>query len=144
MAEKLEGYLVGATNLVRFNIDSIFGVAHIDSVELNARAKGFLQHVGGFISSRQAEDQLVSYGIIPEVNEEILFSGDSDLEIKKYLLKALPAASVEDLFLTNNGMNAIYSAFMAISEIQTKKGKKIWTLNRQQHRNKKLNMMTRK
>jgi cystathionine gamma-synthase len=126
MAEKLEGYLVGATNLVRFNIDSIFGVAHIDSVELNARAKGFLQHVGGFISSRQAEDQLVSYGIIPEVNEEILFSGDSDLEIKKYLLKALPAASVEDLFLTNNGMNAIYSAFMAISEIQTKKGKKIW------------------
>jgi cystathionine gamma-synthase len=126
MATRLEVYLNGQAKLVRLNTGTIYGIAHPDEGELNSKAKSFLQHVGGFLSSRQAEDELVKLGLITKAYEEILFSGDSELEIKHNLLKVLLEASGDDLFITNSGMNAIYSTFSSLREIQSQRGKTIW------------------
>jgi len=126
IASRLENYLKSETITVRFQEDGIYGIAHKDEAEINARAKSFLQHMGGFLPSRQAEDQLVKLGLLKNAAHEVLFAADSENEIKRYLLKALPDATPEDLFLAGSGMNAIYSAFKSVSEVQAKKGKTIW------------------
>jgi len=126
IANRLEAYLKSASSVTRFHADGIYGVAHKDDADTNAKAKSFLQHMGGFLPSRQAEDQLVKLGLLAKAAEEELYQGESETTIKQYLQKALPGASSEDLFLTGSGMNAIYSAFKSVSEIQAKKGKTIW------------------
>jgi cystathionine gamma-synthase len=106
---------------------ALHGIAHPeDAPGLAARAKTFLQNVGGFLSSRAAEDELVRRGLLPAAQPETLFAGDAIAEVKRHLRPAFPAAGDADLLLAGCGMNAIYATFRAASELQAARGRTVW------------------
>ena len=113
----------------------LHGVAHpADSAPLAALAKTYLQNLGGFISSREAEDHLVRLGLLSAVHAEAMFRGDAPTEIRRHLRAVLnsgpaPVATPvtdADLFLTNCGMSAIYAAFRAVADLQAARGRTVW------------------
>lgn len=108
-----------------FSADGIDGVAHADTPELNARGKVFLQNIGGFLSSRAAEDHLVRLGRFKAAAPETLFAGDATAEIKRVLRGPFPVADA-DLLLAPSGMNALYAAFRAVSAVQARAGRTAW------------------
>ena len=63
LAEALCRWVGGDARVVVEGVLTAVAFAHVP--ERNARAKAFLQHCGGFISSRQAEDALVAAGLVP-------------------------------------------------------------------------------
>jgi cystathionine gamma-synthase len=109
-----------------FSADGINGVIHADKTDLSGRAKLFLQNIGGFMSSREAEDHLVRRGLRQEVHGEKLFVGNASEEVRRYLHRALPGSGYEDIFLANSGMNAVFSAFHAAAELQAERGRTVW------------------
>jgi len=109
-----------------FSSDGLHGISHSEDPELAARAKSFLQHTGGFLSSREAEDRLVRLGALPAAEPETLFDGDAAAVIKRQLRRAFPSAGDHDLWLTNSGMNAVYAAFRALSAQQAARGRTLW------------------
>lgn len=109
--------------------DAIHGVAHAADPAIASQAKLFLQHVGGFISSREAEDQLIARGLRTAPFPETAHPGGAAAcrtTIEAELLTALPGARAGDLLLANCGMNAFYAAYRAISEIQAPRGRTGW------------------
>jgi len=107
--------------------DGLHGVAHpAADAELAGRAKLFLQHVGGFLSSREAEDRLVRLGVLAAAEPEALFAGDAAAEIRRQVRPAFPTAGAPDLFLANSGMNAVYASFRALTELQAARGRTLW------------------
>jgi cystathionine gamma-synthase len=125
LADELLAHL-GAAHAVRFAADGVHGVAHPESPELAGRAKTFLQNTGGFLSSREAEDRLVRLGALPVVAPEELFAGDARAEVQRVLRRAFPAAGSDDCFLCACGINAVYSAFRSVAELQAARGRTIW------------------
>ncbi len=124
MAGRLAAHLGAAA--VRVHDHGVHGVAHPPSPELAARAKVFLQNVGGFLSSRAAEDELVRRGLRPAAEPEELFAGDARAEVRRHLQPAFPGVADADLLLANCGMNAVDSAFRAVSELQAARGRTVW------------------
>ena len=108
-----------------FFAEGIDGVAHVDTPEWNSRAKVYLQNLGGFLSSRAAEDHLVRLGLLAGASPEKLFPGDAVAEIKRVLRGPFPVADA-DLLLAPSGMNALYAAFHAISAVQARTGRTAW------------------
>ncbi len=125
MADRLAAHL-GAAHVIRVVDADIHGIAHPDSPQLFTRAKVFLQNIGGFVSSRAAEDRLVAHGLLPAITPEEHFAGDSLTEVKRHLLPALTGATDDDLLVTNCGMSAIYAAFRAVAELQARHGRTLW------------------
>lgn len=109
-----------------FSRDGLYGVSHPASSDTAARAKTFLQNIGGFLSSREAEDYCVRFGLLQAPHPEPGFSGDAPAEIRRVLSGALPGTTDRDLLLANCGMNAIYAAFRASSQIQAARGRTVW------------------
>jgi cystathionine gamma-synthase len=107
-------------------IAGLHGVSHPKNAELATRAKTFLQNVGGFLSSREAEDHLVRLVLLPAAAPETLFPGDATAEVKRHLRPAFPGAGDADFFLASSGMNAIYAAFRALAELQAGHGRTVW------------------
>ena len=101
-------------------------VAFPPSPEHNARAKAFLQHCGGFVSSRQAEDSLVAAGLLPVPPAEDNGIGDAAGQVRSALHEAYPGAGDQDLFVAANGMNAIHSVFCVSNGIQRPRGRTTW------------------
>ncbi len=128
MARALAGHLGsgGPAAAMAFCVDGIDGVAHTDTPELNARGKVFLQHIGGFLSSRAAEDHLVRLGVLPAVVPEKLFPGDAAAEIRRVLHRAYAGVRDADLLLAPSGMNALHAAFRAINTLQAPRGRTAW------------------
>ncbi len=106
--------------------ENLHGVSHPENAELATRAKTFLQNVGGFLSSREAEDHLVRLGARPAAEPETLFPGDAAAEVKRRLRPAFPGAGDADFFPASSGMNAIYAAFRALAELQAGYGRTVW------------------
>jgi cystathionine gamma-synthase len=106
--------------------DGIHGVSHPGSPELAGRAKLFLQHLGGFLSSREAEDHLVRLGLRRAPHPEEPFDGDPAAGVRRWLRQALPGTADADVLLANSGMNAVYAAFRAISDLQARRGRHAW------------------
>ena len=104
----------------------LHGASHPENPELAGEAKSFLQHTGMFLGSRQAEDILVQLGVLPAAEPEPLFVGDASAEIKRVLRCALPATGDADLFHACSGMNAIYTTFRAVTELQAARDRTIW------------------
>lgn len=125
MADRLAAHL-GAAHVMRITDGPVHGVAHPDSPELAMRAKSFLQHTGGFLSSRAAEDRLVAHGVLSSATPEPLFQGAAAAEIRRYLAPAFPGVPAEQLRFANAGMNAIDTAFRAVSELQASRGRTLW------------------
>jgi cystathionine gamma-synthase len=106
--------------------DGVHGVSHPDSPEAARCAKLYLQNLGGFISSREAEDRLAAAGAGPAPAPEVYFPGDAEREIRRVLGPLFPGAGESGLILANSGMNAIYCAFRAVSELQAARGRTGW------------------
>jgi len=126
MAEALFAHLSQASGASLFASEGIHGVSHPESSDLFGRAKVFLQNIGGFISSREAEDQLVRRQLMASAFGEEVFAGEATAEIRRVLQRALPTAHAGDVLMANSGMNAIYAAFRASAEIQLPRQRTVW------------------
>lgn len=128
MAAALADHLgrTGPAQATSFSAEEIDGVAHTDTPELNARGKLFLQHVGGFLSTRAAEDHLVRLGVRPAAIPEKLFLGDTTAEIRRVLHGVYAGVRDPDILLAASGMNAVFAAFRAISTVQAPRGRTAW------------------
>ncbi len=104
----------------------VSGVRIPNDETLNREAKLFLQHVGGYLCSREAEDYLVANQLLDGAQPESLFEGDSEKKILDTLKPLLGASEPNDIILANSGMNAIYATFQAINEIQSPKPRNSW------------------
>jgi len=125
LAEQLRAWL-GAADAKLIVEGEQAAVAFAPSPEYNARAKAFLQHSGGFVSSRQAEDALVAAGLVPAPKPEACVKEDAAGVVQAALREAYPEAAGDDLFVANTGMNAIHSVFRASNEIQRPRGRTTW------------------
>ncbi len=127
MAATLAGVLGEASGAGAFSDDGVHGVSHpAGDKDAAAKAKLLLQNIGGFLSSREAEDQLRQRGLVPALYPEQTFEGDAAAEVRRVLRTALPGCADRDLLLGNSGMNAMYAAFCASAEIQAARGRTIW------------------
>ncbi len=126
MAGALAEHLGAFSGADVFAHEGLFGVSHPTSPDLYPRAKVFLQNIGGFLSSREAEDHLVRLGLTTAPYAEQSFPGDAAAEVRRSLRRALPTAADADLLLAPCGMNAIYAAFRASAEIQAARGRTVW------------------
>lgn len=109
-----------------FSVHGVDCVTHADTPELAAQAKTYLQHTGGLLSARAAEDRLAALGVLEGVEPEPLWEGDARAEIARCLSAAMPAAGAADLFLTSSGINAVYASFRALADLQAARGRTLW------------------
>lgn len=126
MARALVDRLGGASGAAFWTARGITGVSHPESAEVHAQAKVYLQNVGGYLSSREAEDQLAALGLVPSVQLEELFAGDAPAEIRRQLRSAMPLAGDDDLLVSNCGMSAVHAAFQAVNALQAPRGRTVW------------------
>ncbi|MBM3853770.1 MAG: PLP-dependent transferase [Verrucomicrobia bacterium] len=126
MASALAAHLGSATDARVFAREDLHGVSHPEAADLSARAKLFLQNLGGFLSSRAAEDRLVELGLLPTRFAEATYAGDAGAGIRHHLRAAFPGASAADLLLAPSGMNAIWAAFRAAADLQAARGRTVW------------------
>ena len=129
MADALLAHL-GVSAAQRFTAGSSHGVAHPAADTTRAGlAKTFLQNIGGFLSSREAEDHLLRLGLLAAPYAEKSFPGDASAaaaEVRRHLRRALPLATDADLLLAPSGMNAIWAAFRAAADLQAARGRTVW------------------
>lgn len=109
-----------------FSADGLSGVSHPVSPDLFSLAKTYLQNIGGFLSSREAEDHLVRLKLLPARFTEKTFAGDATAEIRRVLRPALAGTADRDLLLAPSGMNAIHTAFQASAALQASRGRTVW------------------
>jgi cystathionine gamma-synthase len=114
------------TAAASFAGEGVFGVSHPESKELALLAKLYLQNIGGFISSREAEDRLAAIGAGPAAADEEIFEGDAQGEVVRILKPMFAGTSDADLFLANSGMNAVHAAFRSVNDLQSSKGRTAW------------------
>jgi cystathionine gamma-synthase len=133
MATRLLAHLGPEGRPAALEREGVHGVSHDDIPTVAARAKTFLQHVGGFLSSREAEDHLrpkinpgLDFGSAPRegcINQSGI---DFREAIAERLRPLLHGASTADVFVTNCGMNAMDAAFRAVSALQAPRGRTVW------------------
>ena len=112
---------------LRFTSAGLHGVSHpAADTSLAALAKTFLQNLGGFLSSREAEDHLLRLGLLAAPYAEPTFGGDAAAEIRRHLRAVLPGTTDADLLLAPCGMNAIWAAFRAAADLQAARGRTVW------------------
>jgi cystathionine gamma-synthase len=116
----------GAAGAALFEDDGVAGASHPESAATFQLAKQYLQNVGGYISSREAEDRLFALGLGPVPADEESFEGDAASEVRRVLAPQFAGAAARDLLLANCGMNAVYAAFRAISALQAPRGRTAW------------------
>jgi cystathionine gamma-synthase len=126
MARSLAEHLNPARGAEIFASAGLNGVSHPASAETAALAKTFLQHVGGFLSSREAEDYLVALKLRPALHLESSYAGDAPAEIRRQLRAVLSGTTDDDIFLSNCGMSAIHAAFRAVNAVQAPRGRTVW------------------
>jgi cystathionine gamma-synthase len=93
---------------------------------LAQKAKQFLQHTGGFVSSREAEDALAEAGLIPKPPHERTVAGDPIRSLTNSLLPLFKDATDRDLLIFPSGMNALYAAFAGINQLRHAAGRAAW------------------
>lgn len=127
MATALASHLGAAAGALVFESGGVHGVSHpAAAAETTLRAKLYLQHVGGFISSREAEDCLGRLGLVAAPRPAEALIGDAAAEVRRHLLRVLPGARESDLFLANSGMNAVHAAFRIVADLQAARGRTVW------------------
>ena len=116
----------GVRDAAAFENEDVHGVSHAKAPGSFQLAKQYLQNIGGFISSREAEDRLFALGLGPVPGGEESFEGDAAGEVRRALAPVFGGAAPPDLILSNCGMNAVYAAFRAVSELQAPRGRTGW------------------
>lgn len=106
--------------------EELFGLPIPAGSSAAMRAKSFLQHTGSGISSRLAESYLFRHGLISGVqHEERVETGHAYTDVVVAMADAFGAPATH-VRLASGGMNAFYSTFRAISEIQEKRSRFLW------------------
>ncbi|WP_237023485.1 PLP-dependent transferase [Lacunisphaera limnophila] len=126
MAQALLAHLTPARGAELYTLPGLHGVSHPESPETAALAKVFLQNLGGFLSSREAEDHLVALQLLPAPHPEEVFAGDAPAEIRRQLRTVLPGTTDADLLLASCGMSAMHAAFRAVNSLQAPRGRTVW------------------
>ncbi len=105
----------------------LHGVSIPSDPQLNRIAKVFLQNVGGFLSSRQAEDELATRGAPTIAPEELVSDETTALrEIRKVLIDAHAGSNADDILLAPSGMNAFHAAWRTTADLQAERGRTVW------------------
>lgn len=125
MAEGLVTYLAPGTARV-VEHDGVWGVAHAEQAETWKRARAYLQHSGGLLSSRAAEDYAARHDLIPTVQSEAVFAGDAAGRIRREVSRILGLDGVENVLLAPSGMNAFWATFRAIEKQMRPRGRDRW------------------
>lgn len=94
--------------------------------DLREKGRALRQHTGTHISSRRGEDFLIKEGLLASEQSEASLGADSERHVARTLKEAYEAATEDDVFLCNAGMNAVYAAYQSINSLQAEKGKDIW------------------
>ncbi len=102
----------------------VVAVAHRADPDLAQRAKLWLQHTGGLLSSRGAEDALARRGRRAAA-PEAAFAGDAAAEVRRVLAPLFPGAA-DGLVLASSGMSAMHAAFRAVGAAQAARGRTAW------------------
>ncbi len=126
MARGLAEHLGTARGAALFSHAQVSGVSHPENADTYGLAKTYLQNIGGFISSREAEDNLVALNLLAAPHPEDVFKGDAPAEIRRQLQTVLPGTTTADLILANCGMSAINAAFRAVNALQAPRGRTVW------------------
>lgn len=109
-----------------FEAERVPFVAHRADAALAQRAKLWLQHTGGLLSSRGAEDALVRRGHRRAPVAEETFAGDAGAEVLRVLGPLFAPAPAANLLLAASGMSAVHATFRAISAEQGSRGRTAW------------------
>lgn len=125
LAHEMVDYLgIEKARIVReVNVNAVFLPRDLAIAQ---KAKQFLQHTGGFLSSREAEDALVQAGLIPAPAPEKAVAGDPLRSLANSLLPLFPGASDRDLLIFPSGMSATYAAFCAVNTLRHAAGRAAW------------------
>jgi cystathionine beta-lyase/cystathionine gamma-synthase len=91
-----------------------------------ATARFFVQHTGGHMTSRQAEDWLCEARILEASSPEQAAGLRAEEQIASVLREAYGAGAADDVFLHNSGMNALYSAIAGLQWVQRARGRYVW------------------
>ncbi|MDQ8196578.1 aminotransferase class I/II-fold pyridoxal phosphate-dependent enzyme [Pelagicoccus enzymogenes] len=125
MAKRLQNHLAPApSKLVKHR--GVSGLRIPTDADLDQKAKSYLQHVGGFLSGRQAEDYLVAEGLRDAAEPEPLFAGEDAAAAILETLSPLLDTETSSIVLSNTGMNAFFAAFEAVRSIQSPRGRSSW------------------
>jgi cystathionine gamma-synthase len=106
-------------------VGDVVAVAHRADPALVLRAKLRLQHTGGLLSSRGAEDALVRRGRRAAAAPETLFAGDAAAEVRRVLGPLFPGAA-DGPVPASSGMSAMHAAFRAVGAVQAPRGRTAW------------------
>ena len=107
---------------------ALTGVTFPEDAALSSRAKTLLQHLGAFLSSREAEDYLLRIGELDpaEAQDEKGFDGYAPANVKGNVARFFGNAAASDVFLAPSGMNAIAAAFRVTADLQRPRGRTRW------------------
>ncbi len=125
MAQDLQTYLHPEPSRI-IEKEGLCSLVHSINPTLYLQARSFLQHTGGFLSSRQAEDYLFSKGLLDKLQPEEAVTDAPETKIKTILGRIYGIQNLDSILLTSSGMNAVYSTFKTISTHQKKRGRSIW------------------
>ena len=107
---------------------TVFGVSFLDENDYKTKAHLFLQHTGAMIYSREAEEILISFGLEKTRHSEEGLDyppATSQQKIKASLCRELKTTA-ESIYLNRSGMSAFFASYLAVSELQKKRGRTIW------------------
>lgn len=125
MARELAQFL-GAARVQVAAVDDFFVVHFAPDAECESLARQFLQHTGGSVFSRQAEDFLMRRGQMIKPWREDVVEGPAAQERVISELARVFEARPRDVMLASCGMNAFYGTYRALSEAQAARGRRIW------------------
>lgn len=114
----------GVTTL---QVEEALFLVYFDACEedLAQRVRKFVQHTGCGISSRQAEDLLVSHGLRDEVFGEAILGIGAENQVETKLAQLI-GCGTKDVLVCACGMSAFYAGFRAVQEAQLAKGRTKW------------------
>ncbi|MEJ6524590.1 MAG: PLP-dependent transferase [Opitutales bacterium] len=91
-----------------------------------ANISSFVQHTGGSLSSRQAEEILLSHGCITD--RESISDNENPSQFARKIIAEVHGEGVSEdkVLLSSSGANAFYSLFQTAFQHSLEKGKSIW------------------
>ncbi|NEQ71465.1 MAG: PLP-dependent transferase [Symploca sp. SIO2D2] len=125
VARELEAYLSHPKTKYLAH-GGVSGLSYPPDTTLDLLAKRYLQHIGGHLSTRHAEDYLVAQKALPSRFLEESFEGDAAAKVLDHLAPLYKVSSPESIALAYTGMSAIYAAFRAVNDVQVPKGRRSW------------------
>lgn len=125
MARELANFL-GPARAEVATVDDFFAVHFPPDTACETLARQFLQHTGGGIFSRQAEDFLMRRRQMIKPWREDVIEGPMARERVVTELARVFEARPADAMLASCGMNAFYGVYRALSEAQAARGRRIW------------------